>query len=474
MNLILFLPELILILMILFFFVCSLFPKQHTKLDLIAVMFVIAAIGVTCFSFNLSGVLFSDFYRVDFFSQTFKLLILVAFLFVLLLSAGIKGIKKEIKAEYIMFLSISTFGLVCLTSAVELVTLILCIEISSFSLYIAIPFRSANASDRQHEAGLKYILFGALSTGVTLFGMSYIFGLCHTTKLSGLFAVLPSVLDSSPAGVVGFILLLGGFFFKLALFPLHFWTPDIYEGSANETTAYIATLPKIAGIAIIIRFMGISGVESGDIIIILAVLSILSMTIGNLSALVQEDIKRLVAYSTIAHAGYIMIGVLSAGSQGFSASIYYITGYVLMSIALFFVIYNLSEQGENLSVDSLNGLSKRSPFLAFTLAMAAFGMAGLPPTVGFTTKFMVFTSAIAKGYYFIVIIAVINAGISAFYYLRLVRAAYTMGNGNESSLKIGFFKGAFAVFVNIGIIFTGIYPEPLISKAVEAVKYIFS
>jgi NADH-quinone oxidoreductase subunit N len=303
--------------------------------------------------------------------------------------------------------------------------------------------------------------------------MSYIFGLCHTTVLKELFAVLPSVLNESPAGLIGFVLMLTGFFFKLALFPMHFWTPDIYEGSANETAAYIATLPKIAGLALIIKFVAISGVQSGDIILILTVLAALSMTLGNLSALVQEDIKRLVAYSTIAHAGYIMVGILSAGSDGFSSSIYYIVGYVLMSIALFFVIYTLSENGENLTMDSLKGLSKRSPFLAFTLALAAFGMAGIPPTVGFTTKFMVFTSAISKGYYAIVIIGVINAGISAFYYLKLVRAAYTMGDDTEDKFAIGFGKAAFAVLLNIGILVTGVYPEPIISRAVEAVKYIF-
>jgi NADH-quinone oxidoreductase subunit N len=267
--------------------------------------------------------------------------------------------------------------------------------------------------------------------------------------------------------------MLTGFFFKLALFPMHFWTPDIYEGSANETAAYIATLPKIAGLALIIKFVAISGVQSGDIILILTVLAALSMTLGNLSALVQEDIKRLVAYSTIAHAGYIMVGILSAGSDGFSSSIYYIVGYVLMSIALFFVIYTLSKNGENLTMDSLKGLSKRSPFLAFTLALAAFGMAGIPPTVGFTTKFMVFTSAISKGYYAIVIIGVINAGISAFYYLKLVRAAYTMGDDTEDKFAIGFGKAVFAVLLNIGILVTGVYPEPIISRAVEAVKYIF-
>lgn len=473
MNFHLFLPELVLILMILVFFFSSLSEKKEKYTDTLAIFFTLIATGAAAYSLCSEGELFSGFYKVDLFSQSFKLLILTAFLLVLILGRGLKSIKKEISAEYVMFLTISTFGLVCLTSAVELVTIILCLEISSFSLYIAIPFRSDNANGKHYEAGLKYILFGALSTGITLFGMSYIFGMCHTTQLKELLVVLPGVMESSPVGTIGLVMVLTGFFFKLALFPMHFWTPDIYEGSANETAAYIATLPKIAGIALVIKFMAVSGVESGDIVLIMSVLAVLSMTIGNLSALVQEDIKRLVAYSAIAHAGYIMIGVLSAGSQGFSSSIYYIVGYVLMNIALFFVVYNLSEEGENLSFESLKGLSKRSPFLAFTLALAAFGMAGIPPTVGFTTKFMVFTSAIAKGYYAIVIIGVINAGISAYYYLKLVRAAYTMGTGDESPFRLGFPKAVFAVLINIAIIFTGVYPEPIVSGAIEAVKRLF-
>jgi NADH-quinone oxidoreductase subunit N len=473
MKLLLFLPELVLILMIVVFFFLSLSSKKEKNNDSLALIFTAAATAAALYTINSSGEMFEGFYRIDMFSQSFKVLILAAFFLVLYLGKGLKSIKSEISSEYIMFLAISTFGLVSLTSAVELVTIILCLEISSFSLYIAIPFRADDTSKAHYEAGLKYILFGALSTAVTLFGMSYVFGLCHTTHLDELFAVLPSVLNDSPAGTIGFILMLTGFFFKLAMFPMHFWTPDIYEGSANETTAYIATLPKIAAIALIIRFVGISGAESGDVILILTIIAAFSMTLGNLSALVQEDIKRLVAYSTIAHAGYIMVGVLSAGNLGFSAAMYYITGYVLMNIALFFVIYNLSVKGENLNFDSLKGLHKRSPFLAFTLALAAFGMAGIPPTVGFTTKFMVFTSAISKGYYAIVIIGVINAGISAFYYLKLVRAAYTLGDGEETKMKIGYSKALFAILLNIGIIVAGMYPEPIISTATEAVKYIF-
>ncbi|MDY0132290.1 MAG: NADH-quinone oxidoreductase subunit N [Desulforegulaceae bacterium] len=473
MNLLLFLPELVLISMILFFFFGSLGEKNKFASDKSALFFAFFALLAALASLNANGELFSGYYRIDLYSQTFKVLILAAFFLVLLLGRGIKGIKKEISPEYLMFLSISTFGLTAITSAAELITIVLCLEISSFSLYIAIPFRSDDSTKIHYEAGLKYILFGAVSTAVTLFGMSYIFGLCHTTVLKELFTVLPSMLNESPAGIIGFVLMLTGFFFKLALFPMHFWTPDIYEGSSNETAAYIATLPKLAGLALIIRFVALSGVQSGEIILVLTVLAALSMTLGNLSALVQKDIKRLIAYSTIAHAGYVMIGVLSAGTEGFSSSVYYIAGYVLMSIALFFVIYNVSENGENISFESLKGLSKRSPFLAFTLALAAFGMAGIPPTVGFTTKLMVFTSAIAKGYYAIVIIGVINAGISAYYYLKLVRAAYTLGDNSEPRFSIGFGKASFAILINLGILVTGVYPEPIISRAVEAVKYIF-
>ena len=219
---------------------------------------------------------------------------------------------------------------------------------------------------------------------------------------------------------------------------MHFLTPDVYEGSANETAGFIATLPKVAAVAVIIRLVSLAGTEVGRLTWVLAVFAVLSMTAGNLSALVQNDLKRLLAYSSIAHAGYVMIGVLSVNQLGLASSIYYMAGYLLMNLACFYVIYQLAPAGENLTFDHLRGLYRRSPLLALTLAAGALGLAGIPPTIGFTGKFLIFTAAIQKGFYALVILAVINTAISVFYYLKMVRAAYSQEDNPGETVVLSF------------------------------------
>ncbi|TWI73236.1 NADH dehydrogenase subunit N [Desulfobotulus alkaliphilus] len=468
-----FLPELVLIGMTLIFFGLSLFNAGSALVGRVALGGAGVLVLASLAALNAEGMLFFDAYRVDLFSQTFKLLIALGFLGVLCLSSGFPGVRREVSSEYAMFLSISTMGLTFLVSSVELLTILLCLEISSFALYVAIPMRKG-AHRVQYEAGIKYVLFGALATGITVFGMSYVVGLTGTTYLSELGPVLPELVRSEPLALIGLLMILAGFFYKLAMFPMHFWTPDVYEGAANETTAFVATLPKIAAVALLIRFVASSGADTGHLIWILSVFAVLSMTYGNLAALVQNDIKRLLAFSSIAHAGYVMVGILSVGPEGFASAIYYVFGYMVMTLGCFYVICQVAPAGENLSFEGLKGLHRRSPLLALTLAVAACGMAGIPPAVGFPTKFLVFTAAIGKGYYGLVILAVINAAISAFYYLKLVRAAYALPENEGSAeqgkgLSLGLPAAAFGVFITAVILASGLFPEPIVAMAKEVV-----
>ena len=468
-----FLPELALITAILVFFGLSLTSPRENVIRFASLGLAALAVGASAYALCAEGALFEGAYKVDLFSQSFKLLISCGLLGIMAMGSGLSGIEGRLKSEYVMFLFISTLGLVMLVSAVELLTMLLCLEISSFALYVAIPFRKEEAGRKSFEAGIKYVLFGAIATGVTLFGMSYVFGLTGTTYMAELADKLPAVVAEQPIGIVAVLMLLSGFFYKLAMFPMHFWTPDVYEGAANETTAFVATLPKVGAVALLMRLVSLSGAHGGDLVWVLAVFAVLSMTAGNLAALVQEDIKRLLAYSSIAHAGYVMVGILSAGPEGFSASAYYVVGYLLMSLGAFYVIYHVAENGENVTFDSLKGLHRRSPLLAFTLAAAAFGMAGIPPTVGFPTKFMVFTAAIGKGYYALVILAVINAAISAYYYLKLVRAAYALPVDEEpEKLSIGIPAAAYGVVLTGLILAAGVFPQQVVSMARHAVAMI--
>jgi NADH-quinone oxidoreductase subunit N len=477
MNMALFLPELALTLMALVFFFLSLGkPKasllQGVALGLSALLLVISFYALQLVMGQPAQLLFFDAYRIDIFSQMFKIVFCLGLFIVIFLGEGLKGITEEIKAEYYMFLTLSTLGLVFLSSSVELLTIVISLEISSFSLYVVIPFRFQTGYRKQMEAGIKYVMFGAMSTGISLYGMSYIFGFAHTTYLAELAPVLPGMIKTQPMMVVALILLLSSFFYKLAMFPMHFWAPDVYEGSSNETAGFIATLPKVGAVALLLRLVSFAGVEMNQITGILATFAVLSMVIGNLSALVQEDLKRLLAYSSIAHAGYVMVAILCVSVMGFASAIYYIAGYLIMNLACFYVIYHLSKNGENVTFNDLKGLYKNSPILALTLVFGAFGMAGLPPTVGFMGKFFIFTSAIEKSLYALVIITVINAGISAYYYLKLVRAAFLTSEEEVCTIPLNRSAYVLGVFFIIAILGIGIFPQIFMNFAKMAASTI--
>ena len=465
----LFLPEITMLLMALVFFFASLANLKETRLQGLGLLFSAIAILVTVSTYGMEGTLFFNAYRVDAFSQIFKVIITFGLFIVIYLGKGLYGIDNTLRPEYYLFMTLSAFGLMCMSSAVELITIILSLEIHSFALFIIIPFRKHGAYRRQMEAGIKYALFGAAASGISLYGLSYIFGMTHTTYLADLMKIIPGVILKKPLMLIGLVMLLSGFFYKLALFPMHFWAPDVYEGAANETAGFVATLPKIGAVALLIRLISLAGVDAGQFTWVLMAFAVLSMTFGNLSALVQNDIKRLLAYSSIAHAGYVMIGLLCATDFGYLSGIYYIAGYLLMNLACFFVIYNLAPQGENITFDDLGGLYKRSPLLALTLAVGAFGLAGIPPTIGFTGKLFLFTAAIKKDMYALVILAVINTGIGIFYYLKMVRAAYTSVDSQVSPLNLRLTTSVLGIFFIVIILLLGTFPQGFLDFAKEAV-----
>lgn len=472
MQISLFLPELVLIFSALTFFFLSLLKGQKAFVRPLAVVLAGLALIASGYAYGREGELFFSAYRIDAFSQLYKIIIALGLFIVFWMGAGLRGIEEELTAEYYMFLTISALGLVFMGSAVELLTIIISLEMSSFALYIVIPFRRQRGYRRQMEAGIKYVLFGAVSTGITLYGMSYIFGLTHTTYLAELVKTVPPLLPHQPMALIGMVLMLSGFFYKLALFPMHFWAPDVYEGAANETSGFVATLPKVGAVALLIRLVSLAGMDTAQFTYVLAVIAVISMTVGNLSALVQDDIKRLLAYSSIAHAGYVMVGILSGNETGMSSALYYIAGYLLMNLTCFYVVYNISAAGDNVSFEDLKGLYKKSPLLAFCLAVSAFGMAGIPPTVGFTGKFLLFTGAIQKGLYALVILAVINTGISAFYYLKMVRAAYSIEAVDDSKIKLGVSTSVLGLLLIAAIILTGIFPQSFVELTKEAIRVV--
>ncbi len=463
-----FMPEIFLMLTVMVLFFMTLGHFKTGTVQAISLILAAITLVVTIASSGAQGLLFFGAYQVDALSQLFKVVIVLGLFLVFYLGTGLTGIQEKLHTEYNMFLAISAMGLMFLSSSVELLTILLSLEISSYALYVVIPFRRGQG--RIHvEAGIKYILFGAASTGLTLYGMSYIFGLAHTTYLSELREIMPSLVATQPLAVFAIVLVMTAFFYKLAMFPMHFWTPDVYQGAANETSSFVATLPKVAAVLLLLRFVAVAGFDVSKVTWVLATIAVLSMTLGNLSALVQTDLKRLLAYSSIAHAGYVMLGILTADEMGMAAAVFYVIGYLLMNLGVFYVIYNISPEGENVTFEDLKGLSRRSPLLAMTLLVSAFGMAGIPPTIGFIGKFMLFTGALHEGFYALVIIAVMNAAVAAFYYLKMARAAYCAADSEQSAIILPFGAKLMGAFFILAILLIGALPQSLLATAKAAV-----
>ncbi len=467
-----FLPELTLLGAGLFIFMVSLGKTKAETTRKIAIGLGVAIFGAALLSYGQNSKLFFNAYQVDLFSQVFKTLIAGAMLLVLIFGQKLKGIPGKVHPEYYLFLFMSVLGLMMLVSSVELLSIFVSLELSSFAVYIMVPMRDETGNFRfQMEAGIKYLLFGVTATGFLLFGMSYMYGLTGSTELQVVIDKL-SLLWNQPAAVIAMMMVLAGFFYKLAIFPFHFWVPDVYEGASNETTAFIASVPKLAAVAMLIRLVSLISNDGQVILNLLMVCAVASMFYGNLSALVQTDIKRMLGFSGIAHAGFVLLGILTFQITGYANAMYYIIGYVIMNLACFLVICTVSENGENLKIEDLSGLHQRSPIMAITLAVGLFALAGIPPFVGFMGKFMLLTGALKEGYLLLVILAAINTAIAIYYYLSVVRVTYCSDREERTAVSPSKMTSAASVFLLAAIIIMGISPQFFVDYATNVVQSI--
>jgi len=400
----------------------SLVKQANPRRDYLAAM-ILAVLGIlVCLAnVNQQGLLFLDTYRIDLFSQVFKVMLSLGLFLVICICSELKAVADRHHPEFYLLLFICTLAMMMLVSGAHLLTIYVALELSSYSLYILVALRRDERIGL--EAGLKYFLVGIMVSAVMIFGVALLYSAARVTYVSEMMRVLPGALGS-PLVVVGLVLTLAGFFFKLAVFPFHFWAPDVYQGAANQATAYIATASKVAAIAILIRMVAVTGDGSIYLAHVLVILSIISMTVGNLAAIVQKDLKRLLAYSAVAHAGYVLIGILGMSTFAYASVIFYAMAMLVMKFTAFLVVVKVADDGSNLQMSQLAGLHRRSPLLALALMVSVFSLAGIPPTIGFTGKFLVFTAAMEKGYFTLVLIAMINVVISLYYYLLILKAAY--------------------------------------------------
>ena len=470
-----FLPELLLLAGALALFVVSLGHDAALLARRVAAGVALAAIAGSVASLGRQAVLFDGAYRVDAFSQWLKLVFSAGFLFVLMLAGDAKDIRQDIRAEFFLFLCLSITGLVLVASSVDLIALVVSLELSSFALILMVPMRRERDGQRsQMESAIKYIMFGVAANGVMFFGLSFLFGLTGSTSLPVIMERIQPVLGS-PLAVAGLAMSFAGIYYKLAVFPFHFWTPDVYQGASNETASAIASLPKVGAVIVFVRFASLAAPEHDLVVTMLTVLAIASMLYGNLIALAQTDFKRLLGFSGIAHAGYAMLGFVALDSGGFAAALYYITGYVVMVLACFVVICRVSRDGTNVAIAELAGLHRRSPMLAVTLVVGVFALAGIPPFVGFMGKLALITAALDRGHVVLVVVTVLNAAIAIYYYLRVVKEAVLTdapADAGAPALALDVPTRVLCVLLIAAIVGLGVAPSMVIDTISASVAWV--
>ncbi|MHC5004789.1 MAG: NADH-quinone oxidoreductase subunit N [Planctomycetota bacterium] len=406
---------------------------------------------------------FPGIYRVDAFSQLLKLGITVGLLLSILSADHPGSVRERSRVDFCTFLFFSATGMMMMVSATELITLYVAIELSAYGLYI---LAALNRRRREgSEAAAKYVLFGAASSAVTLFGISLVFGIARSTLLSEIMAT-----PVTPLMVVAVVLALAGLLFKLAVFPFHAWAPDTYQGGPHEAVTFIGTASKVAAVGVIVRLLLLAMPDHASLVNVLLVLCVASMTVGNLAAIVQNDIKRLLAYSTVAHAGYIMIGLVCFSESGVASAIYYVVIYVPIVFCAFLIVSVLGSDGSNPTRSSVAGLYKRSPLLALTLLVGMFALAGIPPTSGFLGKWFLFSAAIESDMLWLVLVGAINATVSLYYYLRIIKEAYLTPPADETAIRL---SPAATIAAGLGIalvLLLGFYPRPVWELAETAAK----
>ena len=409
---------------------------------------------------------FGGIYLVDSYGSFFKILFLIAALLVML-SAG-KYIEqlRERSSEFYALMIFGTLGMMIMACAGDLITVYLGLELMTISFYILTAYLLND--ERSAEAGLKYLILGAVSSAVMLFGVSLIYALSGTTVIGE----IAGKISTQPALIAGITMLVAGFSFKISAVPFHMWAPDIYQGAPIPVTTYLAVGSKAAGFAAMVRiFMIALPLSQFNWTLLLAVLAALTIIIGNLIALSQQDVKRLLAYSSIAQAGYILAGLVAANEYGLKGVLFYAMLYVFSNTGAFAVATAVEVDTGSTDLASFAGLSKRSPMLAAVMTVCMLSLAGIPPLAGFAGKFYLFSGAIQSGYLWLAFIGLIMSMISVYYYLQVAKVMYIGAEANPNTEMEVSGAARLAMWVCLlGTILIGVYPAPLSNLAQTAIQ----
>jgi NADH-quinone oxidoreductase subunit N len=469
------LPEIIIavfsfIILLLQSFSSARFKDYYGYVSLIGVLAAVAFVFSQPASFELRSVTYSfnGMWVVDNYCRFFKLIFLLGTGLTILIS--IKYLDNEAlqHGEYYALILFATLGMMIMASGAELITIFLGVELMSMSLYVLAGYTRARMIS--NESALKYFLLGSFATGFLLYGIALVYGSTGSTDIRTIAKFIMTTGFQGHTIIMGMALLVIGFGFKTASVPFHMWAPDVYEGAPAPVTAFMSAGPKAAAFAAFARiFMEALPSLQGQWMGLIWIMAVLTMCVGNIIALVQDNIKRMLAYSSIAHAGYVLVAFLAAGELGITSILYYMLAYTFMNIGAFAVITVLAGKGEErVHIQDFRGLGYKHPLAAIAMSLFLFSLAGIPPTGGFMGKFYIFSAAVKEGYIGLAIIGVLNSVVSVYYYLRVTVAMYMqdVSAPREKELPALVFSPALvlAIFISAyGVLSLGIFPSTYVA-----------
>jgi NADH-quinone oxidoreductase subunit N len=449
---------------------------------LTAGFFVIQQFGISAFASVQKNAGNFGLIAIDSFGNYFKLIIILSSIFVVLFSISPSEIKQAFDrhGEYYSLIFGMILGMMLMVSSADLILIYLSIELVSLSSYVLAGF--TKQSLRNSEASLKYIIYGGTASGIMLFGISILYGIMGTTNLYAINTILQNGSFQPLALIVSCILIFTGFGFKISVAPFHFWTPDVYEGAPIAITAYLSIASKAAGFALLIRFIKVTFIQTIsddgywqllgviDWKSFLIMISILTMTLGNFSALWQDNLKRMLAYSSIAHAGYILLGLAVFSDQGVMAILIYLIIYLFMNLGAFFVVMLIANKIGSEEIDEYDGMGYKAPLLAVSLAVFLISLTGLPPTAGFIAKLYLFIALVDAKMIVVAIIALLNTVVSLYYYVRVLKHMFlTKPKVEEEKISISLADTLVLLALLIPVFLFGLYFTPIVNLAKNSI-----
>lgn len=455
-----FIPELCLLGGAFALLLADLVLKNKRLLGILALI-VLGVTALLAIPFSGTQHLFFGFFVIDPLTHFFRLLSLGVVAVWIVLSLGYKPLQRQYEGEYYTLALFMALGLIFLSASTNLLMIFLSIEMVSILSYLLVGFEKKNPKSK--EASAKYMLFGTVASALMLYGMSLIFGATGSLELT---AIPDKIDDPSFYGLtlVGCILVTAGLGFKISMAPFHVWAPDAYEGAPTPVTAFLTVGPKAIGFAVMMRvFAGAFHWFSFEWSHMIVVLSILTMTIGNVTALAQTNVKRLLAYSSIAQAGYILMGLSAATPLGLNAVLYYLLAYAFTNLGIFAVVLAAANHTHSYELESYRGLSRRAPVLAACMVVFLLSLAGIPPLAGFFAKLYVFSAVIEHRWYLLTACAAVNSVIAAFYYLRIVQKMYLTAPDETSEIPCSFSLRLLVLLLLAGTLVLGLFPAPVIA-----------